>query len=136
MRRKITAGFLLVLISALLAGCGPGEPKVRSVMMVAAEVAENEKAQSVDTYSAGQEELLLYGKALNFAEDDHITVRWIYEEAGEYELCEDTEKKGFIYEFYSRIENGGHPWPAGAYRVEVYVNDKDTPDATVRFTVE
>ena len=90
----------------------------------------------MESYPADQEELLLYGKVLHFGEEDHLTVRWIYEADGGYVISEDTDNSGYVYEFYSRIQNAGYPWPKGAYRVEVYVNDETEPDATVRFRVE
>lgn len=137
MRRK--AGILLllyVLVVMLLAGCGAKEPKIRSAVMVASEVGEGEKIQAVESFPADQEEILLYGKALHFGEKDSLTVRWIYEEDGEYLIHEDTDNSGYVYEFYSRIQNAGYPWPKGGYRAEVYVNDEPEPDATVPFRVE
>jgi len=129
--------FLLFLTAAVvLVGCGEKTPRIRSAVIVASEVGEDGKADAVESYPADREELLLYGKALNFGAADGLTIRWIYEQDGEYLIHEDTGNRGYVYEFYSRITNGGYPWPAGAYRVEIYINDADTPDATVRFSVE
>jgi len=137
MRRRIGV-FLLIYMAAIMAltGCGGGSPKIRSAEMVRSEAGEDEKVQSVEAYPADQEELLLYGKALHFGAEDSLTVRWIYAEDGEYIIHEDGDHAGYVYEFYSRISNDGYPWPKGAYRVEIYVNDGDTPDTTVQFRVE
>lgn len=135
MRSRVGALALVAVLLMMLVGCHTGEPKVRGVAMVASEAEEGEKTQSVDTYPSDQEELLLFGKALNFGDVDHLSVKWIYEEAGEYLIYTDT-KSGHLYEFYSRINNAGNPWPTGAYRAEVYVNGQEKPSATVHFIVE
>ncbi|MEA3508787.1 MAG: hypothetical protein U9R40_07715 [Synergistota bacterium] len=36
----------------------------------------------------------------------------------------------------NNINNDGRPWPLGEYRVDIFVDDRESPDATVKFEVK
>ena len=69
---------------------------------------------------------------------DHTSVRivWTYETTGE-SIGETTLDSGDLTDryIYSDFEPAGL-LPGGEYRVDFYVEDRDEPDATVRFSVE
>jgi len=48
----------------------------------------------------------------------------------------NTENHGSDIFVYSTLNNGGDPWPKGAFRVEIFVNDRSDPDQIIDFEVE
>lgn len=48
----------------------------------------------------------------------------------------NTEDHGSGIFVYSTLNNGGDPWPKGAFRVEIFVDDRTDPDQIIDFEVE
>lgn len=51
----------------------------------------------------------------------------------------DTEGHGsdiFVIFVYSPFNNGGDSWPKGAFRVEIFVDDRTDPDQIIDFEAE
>lgn len=132
--KKLLFSLLIVL---LLAGCSVSittanitEPGMTS------EIVDGAPVDVVTVYSPDTAEFYAFG-ILNNAPDD-TTVRFVWNYLTDpqeiYEVEMNSEGESGIYVFSSLTLDG--LWPVGDYSVDIYIDDRDEPDATIEFSVE
>ena len=121
----------------MLAGCSVSfttanitDPGMTSAVEAGAPV------DSITTYNQDIKQLYAYGILNNAPDDTTVTFVWIYD-TQDYELYTvdmNNEGESGIY-VISTLETD-EVWPIGDYSVNIYIDDRDEPDATIRFNVK
>ena len=111
---------IALLIVLLLAACGGGRPVVKKVVLAKALDADYRPIDPTTEFSP-TDTFYCSVKVSNLKPGSRVTVRWYQDDQllDEYTLAdlEGSQYLGFWYEPWSR-------WPAGDYRVEIYLNDE------------
>ncbi|HNW05260.1 MAG TPA: zinc ribbon domain-containing protein [Oscillospiraceae bacterium] len=109
---------------------------LKNAHMTTAMDANGAPVDEVASYAPDAPELVAVAELRNAPIHTRVRFVWKYLPQdvliAEY-VMDSGENETDVYVF-SDITNDG-PWPEGEYRVEFYIDDKTTPDATVTFTV-
>lgn len=99
-------------------------------------IDEGKPVDRVDTYFTTDPEFIAAAELRNAPVNTKIRFVWKYmtenKLIGEYEL-DSGNNDANVYVFGNLTND--RPWPAGDYRVEMYVEDREEPDAVVDFKV-
>lgn len=133
---------LCVLAAAALfvmaVGCGKTITTAHVENAIATAEIDSEGKPGAEVASFAPDAPVIYASAELRNAPDHTAIRvvWTYDTAGQ-SVGETTLDSGDIADryIYSNLEPS-EPLPEGDYRVDFYIEDRDEPDATVRFTVE
>ncbi len=133
---KRAAVYAVVLMMFLLtwlmmgASCSFSTANVKNALMTTAVDENNQPTDSVTEFDVGAE-AYLSAELHNAPDDTTITFVWYYE--GEELDRVSIDNQGLS----DTMLNSNIVVPqAGAYSVEVYIDDRDKPDATVEFTAQ
>ncbi len=132
---------LCVLAAAALfvmaAGCGKTVTTAHVENAIATAEIDSEGKPGAAVASFAPDAPVIYASAELRNAPDHTAIRvvWTYDTAGQ-SIGETTLDSGDIADryIYSNLDPT-EALPEGDYRVDFYVEDRDEPDATVRFTV-
>jgi len=131
--------FLVLTAAALLitaAACSFSitTANITNATMATAMDKDGAPLDSITSYSTDAPELIVVGKLNNAPEDTTVTFVWYYEGKEGNRVSATAGGGGSIYVNSSVPNNDA--WPTGNYKVEIYVDEREKPDATVEFTVE
>lgn len=136
-RRRIILIMLAVLLAVGAFGCSfsVSTAKINDAIMTDSVDTDGKPGNTVTSYSADAS--VLYSSAiLNHAPDNtQVRIVWIYASTGETidEVIVDSGNISDRY-IYSSIEPGGL-MPEGDYEVRYFVDEREDPDATVKFKI-
>jgi hypothetical protein len=137
MRKTAMAAAVLAALLLLLAGCSFSfsSAKVEKALMTTALDENGAPVDSVQSYPADTETLYASAELRNAPDNTRIRIVWTYETAGD-KIGETTVDSGDITDRYlsGTLTNDGL-FPAGDYKVDFYVDDREEPDATAEFSV-
>jgi hypothetical protein len=134
----IITGFLLLIVLTM---CTTGElnystASLKNAHMTTAMDASGKPVDAVRSYSPNAPELVAVAELHNAAANTKVRFVWKYITGDmlikEYSL--DSGNSGSDIYIFSNLTNDS-PWPEGKYRVEMYIEDRKTPDAEVDFEV-
>ncbi len=125
------------LIVLLLAGCSFSFSTANiSDPGMTSEVVDGKPIDKVTEYSQDTDEFYAFG-ILNNAPDD-TTVRFVWNYLTDpqviYEVEMNNEGESGVYVFSTLTLDS--IWPVGDYSVDIYIDDRDKPDATIEFSVK
>lgn len=110
--------------------------ELRNVHMTTAMDANGKPADKVSTYSSNAAELVAVAELHNAPSYTQVRFVWSYITGNvliaEYKM-DNGDKDANVYVFSSLTND--KPWPEGEYNVQLYVGDRQEPDATIEFTV-
>ncbi len=92
-------------------------------------------ADTVTSYPTDTPELIVTGVLNNAPSETTVTFVWYYEGDEVYRTSNDMDEGNGVYVF-GTLTNDLGVWPAGNYKAEIYIDEREKPDATVNFTVE
>jgi len=127
---------LLVLITALavLAGCSFSfsTANITDAAMTTG-VVDGKPADTVSSFPQRVETVYVYGILNNAPDDTTVTFVWKYLTDPQRidSISFNNEGQSGVYVF-SVMEPGGM-WPPGDYSVDIYIDEREEPDATVNF---
>lgn len=98
-------------------------------------MVDGKPSDSVTSYSLDAPEFVASAILNNAPDDTIVTFVWYYQGQEAYRVPFDANGKSEIY-VYSTLTTQLDQWPAGDYKVEMYIDERDKPDAAVEFTVE
>ncbi len=99
------------------------------------EIVDGVPADSVTSYPVNAPEFIVAAVLNNAPEDTIVTFVWYYEGEEAYRVPFNANGESGIY-VYSTLTTHLGEWPAGEYKAEIYIDEREEPDATVDFTVE
>ena len=128
---------LPVLIALLLTGCSASFTTANITETgMTSEVVNGSPTDLVTEYSQDTAEFYVFG-ILNNAPDD-TTVRFVWNYLTDpqkiYEVEMNSDGESGIYVISSLTLD--QLWPIGDYSVDIYIDNRDKPDATVEFSVK
>lgn len=134
---KRTRLVFLIIFVLMLAGCSVSftTANITDPGMTSA-VESGAPVDSITTYTQDAKQLYAYGILNNAPDDTTVTFVWTYD-TQDYELYTvdmNNEGESGIY-VISTLETD-EVWPIGDYSIEIYIDDREEPDATIRFTVK
>ncbi len=135
--KKITFILTAIMITALLAltGCNVSfsTANVKGAHMTSAMGEDGKPVDTVTSY-APDAKLVAVAELRNAPDDTKIRFIWYQGTEKVYEYPLDTQGKSEVYISCTLTPN--EALPAGEYKVEIYVDEREKPDATVNFTVQ
>lgn len=123
-----------LLITAAACSVSFSTANITNASMTTAMV-NGKPSDSVTSYSADAPEFVASAILKNAPDDTIVTFVWYYKGQEAYRVPFDANGESEIY-VYSTLTTQLDQWPAGDYKVEMYINEREKPDATVEFTVE
>lgn len=132
--KKIAA---ILIVALLLTGCSFSfttanitEPGMTSA------IVDGTPVDTIKEYSSDAGQLYAYGILKNAPDDTNIRFVWKYLTEPQIidEVSFSSEGESGIYVF-STLTND-NLWPIGDYSVEIFIDDRDEPDATTEFSVK
>ena len=132
--RKILIPALIVL---LLTGCSISFTTANiSEPGMTSEIVNGAPVDVITEYSQDTDEFYAFGILNNAPSDTTVRFVWNYltDPQEIYEVEMNSDGKSGIY-VYSTLTLDGL-WPVGDYSVEIYIDDRDKPDATIEFSVK
>jgi len=133
----ITGFILLVVLTATSTdSLNFTTANLKNAHMTTAMDSSGKPVDTVSTYSVNASELVAAAELRNAPSNTKVKFVWIYVTGNTAitEFIVDSGDKGTDIFVYSSLTND-KPWPEGDYKVEMYIEDRETPDATVKFTI-
>lgn len=124
-----------LLIAAAACSIAISTANITNATMTSA-MADGIPADSVTSYPADAPELIATGVLNNAPADTTVTFVWYYEGAEADRVIVDADGASGVYVYSTFVPNPGTVWPAGNYKVEIYIDEREKPDATLEFTIE
>jgi len=134
----IVTGFLLLLSLTMFTegDLSFTTARLENAHMTTAMDANGNPVDRVSSYSPDTPELVAVAELRNAPTHTQVKFVWSYVTQdvliGEH-VVDSGENDANVYVF-SYITND-RPWPEGEYKVEMYIEDRQTPDTTVNFTI-
>ena len=120
-------------VMGLLAGCSFSTAEVTEAVMSRSLDEQGRGVDTVTSYPATAERLLVSAYVDEVSEGTRVRFAWHYEtkdtQIGTYEVKLDEPQYATSYITMDE------PWPVGTYRVDVFVDNRPTPDQSISFTV-
>ncbi|MBT3320183.1 MAG: hypothetical protein HN389_10520 [Clostridia bacterium] len=135
MKKTFLIGLLVATI--VFAGCNVSFTTANITDgAMSSDVKDGAPVDTVEVFAQDAPVLYAVGILNNAPAETNIRFVWNYvtEPQEIYEIDFTTEEQSGIYVF-SELTNDGL-WPIGDYNVEVYIDDRTDPDATIEFSVE
>lgn len=136
MKPSLLYRLVLLSMALWLAACGGGEVSVSTANIASAQLSADEAgAQKTSTFGPEDAVYLLVGLA-NAPDDTKVKAVWTavdVEGATANTVLDDAELTSGSATLTFDLQND-NPWPAGSYKVDLYLNDK--LDRTLDFSVE
>lgn len=110
--------------------------RLKNAHMTTAMDSSGKPVDTISTYAVDAPKLVAVAELRNAPPNTKVRFVWTYV-SGNVPITEytmDSGDKGANVYVFSNLTND-RPWPEGEYRVEMYVEDRNTPDATVNFVV-
>lgn len=135
--RKVLAMACIIIFAIVLTltGCNfsVSTANVKDAHMTTAMGDDGKPVDTVDTY-APDAKLVAVAILHNAPEDTKVKFIWYYGTEKVYEYPLDTQGKSEVY--ISCTLTPSQTLQTGDYKVEIYVDERDKPDATATFTVK
>ncbi len=138
----ILAPAALLLLIALMASMPEGGYSTAALHNAVMTTAVNESGQALDTVTAFPSDApqLAVSAELRHAPDGTaVRFVWYYLTDQQREITSftmnNTDRGSDVYVF-STLNNQGNSWPAGDYRVDLFVDQREKPDLSIPFKVE
>lgn len=137
----IVAGFVLLVLSLAFTTqeVSATTARVKNARMTTAlESPAMKPLDKVISYPVNAPEMIVSAELRNAPVNTRVRFVWKYLTA-DMEITQfqsdsgDSEPNIYIF---NNINNNGRPWPQGEYRVDLYVDNRGKPDASVDFEVE
>ena len=132
MKKRLSVGFLLVLI-LVLAACTTAE--VADAIMITGFDAKGEPLPEVLSYRPDAPEFICLAAVLRAPPETKITFVWIYK-TQDIEIDRAVVPVSGSKAVTSRLTRGEKPWPLGDYAVHVYIDDQTKYAAGAPFVVK
>ena len=144
--RKMIFAALLALVCCFASAAGaaetgtaslPENPQVADGYMSSA-MKDGKPLDRLIAYTPESPAFYAVGKLLSAPANTKIRFSWFFVKENQHitDVELNTEDHGSDIFVYSTLNNGGNPWPKGAFRVEIFVNDRTEPDQIIDFEVE
>lgn len=134
----IIAGFiLLVILTAVTTeSVSFTTAKLKNAHMTTAMDQSGKPVDKVSAYPPSAPELVAVAELRNAPSNTKVKFVWFYvtSNVNIAEYTVDSGDRGTDIYVFSTLTND-KPWPEGEYKVQMYIEDKKTPDATVVFVV-
>ena len=133
---KIHLGQLLI-VALLLTGCSMSYTTATIIEPgMTTAVVNGNPVDKVKVYSREDSQLFTYGTLNHAPEDTQIRVVWKYltEPQSIHEVGVTSEGESGVYVFSTLVNDG--PWPIGDYSVEIFIDNRDEPDAIAAFSIK
>lgn len=135
MKRRDGSILAVVLLVGLLCGCTGNTASVTAAAMCTSLDDQGRNTDTVTVYPATAERLTVSAYVDGVADTTHALFVWYYE-TGDTQLASyDVEFSQSQY-LTSYITTEAEVWPAGQYRVDVFIDSQVEPDITIPFQVE
>lgn len=134
----IVTGFILLVVLTVVTteSLSFTTANIKNAHMTTAMDSTGKPADKVKSYTADASELVSAAELHNAPENTKVKFVWTYV-TGNMPITEfvvdSGDKETDVYVF-STLTND-KPWPKGQYKVEIYIEDRDAPDAAVNFEV-
>lgn len=133
----ITGFIMLVILTAVTTGSlNFTTANLKNAHMTTDMDSSKEPVDDVKSYTVNAPKLVCVAELHNAPANTKIKFAWTYV-TGNTPIIEfnmDSGDKGSSVYVFSNITND-KPWPKGEYKVEIYIEDRKTPDAAVNFKV-
>lgn len=137
----VVAGFVLIVISLSFTTQEVSATTARvknAHMTTALEAPAMKPLDKVTSYPVNAPEIIVSAELRNAPVNTRVRFVWKYLTADiditQFQMDSgDSEPNIYIY---NNITNNGRPWPQGEYMVEMYIGDREKPDASVEFEVK
>lgn len=134
----IITGFILLVVMTMVTteDISITTAGVKNAQMTTAMGANGKPVDKVRSYSPNAPELFAAAELRNAPPNTKVKFSWSYITGDVFitEYVMDSGDSGENVYVYSSLTND-KPWPEGEYKVEIYVEDRKTPDANVEFTI-
>ncbi len=135
----VAAGFLTLIVAAGFSNTGLSSASIRNAHMTTGLEAPSMKpVDKVKAYSADSPEMIVSAELRNAPQNTIVRFDWTYT-TGDIPITSfeinsgEGEPDRYIF---NNINNSGKPWPLGEYRVDIFVDDRENPDAAAEFEVK
>jgi len=119
----LVTGFLMLIVAAGFSTTGLSSARIKNAQMTTGLEAPSMKpVDKISVYSVDSPEIIVSAVLGNVPHNTRVRFIWTYT-TGDIPITS--------YE----IDNGGRPWPQGEYRVDIFIEDRDKPDAQEEFEV-
>lgn len=134
----IVTGFIMLVILTVFSTDSVSftTANIKNARMTTSVDSSGKPADSVKSYMVKAPQLVCSAELHNAPENTKVKFVWNYI-TGNIRITEfvmESGSKGTNVYVFSNLTND-KPWPKGDYKVEMYIEDKKTPDATVDFKV-
>jgi hypothetical protein len=113
----------MLIVAAGFSTTGLSSARIKNAQMTTGLEAPSMKpVDKISVYSVDSPEIIVSAVLGNVPHNTRVRFIWTYT-TGDIPITS--------YE----IDNGGRPWPQGEYRVDIFIEDRDKPDAQEEFEV-
>ena len=134
MLKRLGEFVALVSFTILLAGCSFSSAAVTEAAMSRSLDDQGRSIETVTSYPATADRLMVSAYVAEVSKGTHVRFVWNYVtkdmQIGSYEVKLDEPQYTTSYVTMEQ------DWPLGDYRVDVFVDNRPTPDQSISFTVE
>ncbi|HPD97575.1 MAG TPA: hypothetical protein PLP89_04535 [Synergistales bacterium] len=135
----LVAGFLMMIVAAGFSTTDLSSARIKNAQMTTGLEAPSMKpVDKVKAYSVDSPEMIVSAELRRAPQNTRLRFVWTYTTGDipitAYEM--DSGTAGTDIYIYNNIHNGGRPWPQGEYRVDIFIDDREKPDAQVDFEVK